>query len=109
MLGIQFIKAQPTTHLMQFRRGRIVRQGDEHTVQAYMPLSQMPTWKSDATGDHIAPRSVLLRVFAVSDGAQSWRVLPGGLARIARALGDNALEQAALSSAIFMSLMMCFT
>jgi uncharacterized circularly permuted ATP-grasp superfamily protein len=27
--------------------GRIVRQGDEHTVQAYLPLSQMPTWKPD--------------------------------------------------------------
>ncbi len=79
--------------------GRIMRQGDEHTVQAYMPLSQMPTWKSDATGDHIAPRSVLLRVFAVSDGAQSWRVLPGGLARIASADHEIASMQRGGSSA----------
>lgn len=27
MLGIRFIKSQPTTHLMQFRRGRVVREG----------------------------------------------------------------------------------
>ncbi|KQP22620.1 circularly permuted type 2 ATP-grasp protein [Pseudorhodoferax sp. Leaf267] len=63
--------------------GRIVRQGDEHTVQTYMPLSQMPTWT--ASPNHparIAPRSVMLRVFAVSDGPRSWRVLPGGLARM---------------------------
>ncbi len=79
--------------------GRIVRQGDEHTVQAHMPLSQMPTWKSDAGGDHIAPRSVMLRVFAVSDGPQSWRVLPGGLARIASANLEIASMQRGGSSA----------
>jgi hypothetical protein len=27
MFGIRFIKSQPTTHLMQFRRGRLARQG----------------------------------------------------------------------------------
>ncbi|CAN5263934.1 circularly permuted type 2 ATP-grasp protein [soil metagenome] len=69
--------------------GRIVRRGDEHTVQSYLPLSQMPTWAQDrgASTGRIAPRAVLLRVFAVSNGAQSWRVLPGGLARLA---GTNA-------------------
>ncbi|MFS2168307.1 circularly permuted type 2 ATP-grasp protein, partial [Variovorax sp. Varisp62] len=53
--------------------GRIVREGDGHTVQGYLPLSQMPTWANDMGPGHIAPRAVLLRVFAVSDGAQSWR------------------------------------
>ncbi|MDM0042196.1 circularly permuted type 2 ATP-grasp protein [Variovorax sp. J22G21] len=67
--------------------GRIVRQGDAHTVQSYLPLSQMPTWAQDFGAGHIAPRAMMLRVFAVSDGAQSWRVLPGGLARLA---GTNA-------------------
>jgi len=47
----------------------------------------MPTWSQDFEAGRIAPRSVMLRVFAVSDGAQSWRVLPGGLARLA---GTNA-------------------
>lgn len=69
--------------------GRILRDGNAHTVQSYLPLSQMPTWQPDAgeqpEAGHIVPRSVLLRVYAVSDGAQSWRVLPGGLARIASA------------------------
>ncbi len=59
--------------------GRIVRQGEDYTVQAYLPLSQTPTWQ----GERIAPRSAMLRVFAVSDGEGSWQVLPGGLARLA--------------------------
>ena len=79
--------------------GRIVRQGDEHTVQSYLPLSQMPTWTQDLGPGHIAPRSVLLRVFAVSDGAKSWRVLPGGLARLAGADAQIASMQRGGSSA----------
>ena len=48
-------------------------------MQAYQPLSQTPTWH----GEKITPRSAMLRVFAVADGAGSWQVLPGGLARLA--------------------------
>ena len=59
--------------------GRIVRQGEDYTVQAYLPVSQNPTWQ----GERISPRSVMLRVFAVPDGQGSWHVLPGGLARLA--------------------------
>ena len=59
--------------------GRIVRQGEHYTVQAYLPLSQTPTWQ----GEKLAPRSAMLRVFAVPDGAGAWQVLPGGLARLA--------------------------
>ena len=80
--------------------GRIVRQGDEHTVQRYMPLSQMPTWT--ASPEHparIAPRSVMLRVFAVSDGPRSWRVLPGGLARMVSQQHSIASMQRGGSSA----------
>jgi uncharacterized circularly permuted ATP-grasp superfamily protein/uncharacterized alpha-E superfamily protein len=65
---------------LQAWAGRIALQGEAHTVQSHMPLSQMPTWSRDG---QITPRAALLRVFAVSDGAQSWRVLPGGLARVA--------------------------
>ncbi|MDE2419177.1 MAG: circularly permuted type 2 ATP-grasp protein [Burkholderiales bacterium] len=86
--------------------GRIVRQSEEHTVQAYLPLSQMPTWQAgtpDQPG-HMVARSVLLRVFAVSDGLQSdgrprWRILPGGLARVAGASADIASMQRGGSSA----------
>jgi uncharacterized circularly permuted ATP-grasp superfamily protein/uncharacterized alpha-E superfamily protein len=68
--------------------GRIALHSDEHTVQAYLPLSQMPTWRTAEGGSGaIAMRSVMLRVFAVADGmtdgAVSWRILPGGLARLA--------------------------
>src|ERR1700755_3128183 len=42
----------------------------------------MPTWTQDLGRGHIAQRSVMLRVFAVVDGPRSWRVLPGGLARL---------------------------
>ncbi|RYF34468.1 MAG: A circularly permuted ATPgrasp family protein [Comamonadaceae bacterium] len=79
--------------------GRIVRQGEAHTVQSYLPLSQMPTWTQDLGPGRIAPRAVLLRVFAVSDGAQSWRVLPGGLARLAGADAQIASMQRGGSSA----------
>jgi uncharacterized circularly permuted ATP-grasp superfamily protein/uncharacterized alpha-E superfamily protein len=87
--------------------GRIVRQSEEHTVQAYVPLSQMPTWQSGTAGvnasptesGRIVPRSVMLRVFAISDGPQSWRVLPGGLARVAGATANIASMQRGGSSA----------
>ncbi|HEY0824524.1 MAG TPA: circularly permuted type 2 ATP-grasp protein [Ramlibacter sp.] len=79
--------------------GRIMREPDEHTVQAYLPLSQMPTWKSGRNGERILPRSLLLRVFVVSDGAQGWRVLPGGLTRIATGDLEIASMQRGGSSA----------
>ncbi|WP_444812780.1 circularly permuted type 2 ATP-grasp protein [Variovorax jilinensis] len=79
--------------------GRIVRQGEAHTVQNYMPLSQMPTWTQDFGRGHIAQRSMLLRVFAISDGPRSWRVLPGGLARLAGRDAQIASMQRGGSSA----------
>ena len=65
--------------------GKITRQPDEHTVQTYIPLAQMPTWLNafninDAS--LIEPHSYMLRVFALSNSVDSWQVLPGGLARI---------------------------
>ena len=80
--------------------GRIALQGDEYTVQAYLPLSQMPTWSAQPNHPaHIAPRSMMLRVFAVSDGPQSWRVLPGGLARMVNGRDSVASMQRGGSSA----------
>ena len=82
--------------------GRIMRQPDEHTLQGYLPLSQMPTWNPPAgrTGPAgIVPRSVMLRVFAVADGPQSWRVLSGGLARMVSATSEIASMQRGGSSA----------
>lgn len=79
--------------------GRIVRQGDEHTVQAYLPMSQMPTWHDGRVQERILPRSVMLRVFAVATDEQRWQVLPGGLARIATANEEIASMQRGGSSA----------
>lgn len=86
--------------------GRIALQSEEHTVQAYVPLSQMPTWQLSAHANRagekngrVVLRSVVLRVFAVSDGPQSWRVLPGGLARLAGAGAQIASMQRGGSSA----------
>lgn len=72
--------------------GRILQRGDEFTLQAQLPLSQLPTWRDGFSlpateGARIAPRSALLRVYALADGAGGWRVLPGGMARLAGA-GD---------------------
>ena len=95
--------------------GRIVGKSDEHTVQAFMPFSQMPTWRQSTPGGgpetgkkaepagegqgDIVLRSAMLRVFAVSDAAQGWRVLPGGLARLVSAGQEITSMQRGGSSA----------
>lgn len=81
--------------------GRIVRQAEEHTVQGYTPLSQMPTWQASTAGEpgRLRSRSAMLRVFVVSDGTQGWRVLPGGLARVASAGQEITSMQRGGSSA----------
>lgn len=60
----------------------IAAQGDDFTVQQYLPPSRMPCWTQNDTRPegHMALRSLVLRLFALSDG-DSWRVLPGGIAR----------------------------
>ena len=41
MLGIQFIKAQPTVHLLQFRGGKIVREGAGQSFYYYAPTTTL--------------------------------------------------------------------
>lgn len=41
MFGIRFVKAQPTMHLMQFRGGRIVREGAGQSFCYYAPTSTL--------------------------------------------------------------------
>ncbi len=79
---------------------RMNQHGEKHTVQAYLPLSQMPTWQvTDRGVGAMIMQSVVLRVFAVADGVQSWRVLPGGLARVAGINSEIATMQRGGSSA----------
>jgi uncharacterized alpha-E superfamily protein len=49
-----------------------------HTLQARVRPSETPVWREGV----LEPRAAVLRVFAVSDGAGAWRVLPGGLTRV---------------------------
>jgi uncharacterized circularly permuted ATP-grasp superfamily protein/uncharacterized alpha-E superfamily protein len=49
-----------------------------YTLQARVRPGETPVWREGA----IEPRATVLRVFALSDGAGGWRVLPGGLARV---------------------------
>ena len=85
--------------------GRIALHSDDHAIQAYLPLSQMPTWRTDdakpgeSAAGSLRLRSAILRVFAVSDGPHSWRVLPGGLARVSGSSADIASMQRGGSSA----------
>ncbi|KDB09151.1 protein of unknown function DUF407 [Burkholderia sp. lig30] len=68
-------------------RARIAAQPAHYTLQADLPLSQAPTWPGraqpgSADTARLVPKPLLLRVFALADGANRWRVLPGGLSRV---------------------------
>ena len=41
MLGLRFIKVQPTTYLLQYRRGKIVREGTGHSFFYYSPTTSL--------------------------------------------------------------------
>ena len=60
-------------------RERIESDPDAHTVQAYLPLPQAPTWREGA----LVPRAAMVRVFTIRDGDR-WHVMPGGLTRVAQ-------------------------
>ncbi len=75
--------------------GRIMRDGEAHTVQAFLPLSHTPTWQADdasPTGS-VSSRPVILRVFALADTQGGWQVLPGGLARLGTREGIASMQR----------------
>ena len=53
------------------------------TLQAPMRVAETPVWRDG----RVLARSAVLRVFALADGRGGWRVLPGGMTRVA-AEGD---------------------
>ena len=70
--------------------GRIALHPEDFSAQAFLPLAHNPSWQGirAATGTSpvtspIASRAAMVRVFALSNGPGQWRVMPGGLARIA--------------------------
>ena len=86
-----------TTPQRQEWASRIQTDPDRYTLQFHTAASQMPTWTSGSRG--LASRPVILRVFAMRDGPNSWRILPGGLARLVGANAQVASMQRGGSSA----------
>ena len=84
---------------------RIRQRPEEYTLQASMPVSHLPTWQPGGPeGGQMQSRASLLRVFVVADGQDAqgqprWRVLPGGMARVAGAQVDISSMQRGGSSA----------
>ncbi len=60
-------------------RSRIDADPASHTLQARIKPSKQPVWH----GGTLEPRVAVLRVYALTDGEGGWRVLPGGLTRVA--------------------------
>jgi len=51
----------------------------DYTLQARLRPSEIPVWNEGA----LEPRAALVRVYAMTDGRGGWRVMPGGLTRVA--------------------------
>jgi len=58
---------------------RIRARPDDHTLQEYLPMSEVAVWRAGS----LQPRQAMLRVFAIAAGDGQWHALPGGLTRIA--------------------------
>jgi uncharacterized circularly permuted ATP-grasp superfamily protein/uncharacterized alpha-E superfamily protein len=69
--------------------GRIQRRPHTFVAQERFPLSQVPAWRT-AGPLRLAARAVSLRVYAIAT-PQGYRVLPGGLARIAGDTSDDVV------------------
>jgi uncharacterized alpha-E superfamily protein len=52
---------------------------DAYVVEEFLPLSHAPVWH----GEHLESRALMLRVFLLTDGRGDYRLMPGGLSRIA--------------------------
>jgi uncharacterized alpha-E superfamily protein len=60
-------------------RERLRADPERYVLQSYVPLSQAPVWHDGA----LERRALMLRVFLVADGRGDYRVMPGGLSRVA--------------------------
>jgi uncharacterized circularly permuted ATP-grasp superfamily protein len=69
---------QATDEELATARKAVLDNPREWIAQEVVPLSTAPT----SVGDHLAPRHLDLRPFAVNDGEKIW-VVPGGLTRVA--------------------------
>jgi uncharacterized circularly permuted ATP-grasp superfamily protein/uncharacterized alpha-E superfamily protein len=60
---------------------RLGTTADEYVVEEFLPLSHAPVWHDG----RLESRALMLRVFLLADGHGDYRVMPGGLSRIAGA------------------------
>ena len=82
--------------------GRILREPDGHTVQAWLPLSHLPIWDDQASGEQaLQTRPVILRVFAIADAQGQCQVLPGGLARLGTPEGIASMQRGGSSADVW--------
>jgi uncharacterized circularly permuted ATP-grasp superfamily protein/uncharacterized alpha-E superfamily protein len=58
---------------------RMAATPEAFVVQEFVPLSHAPVWR----GGRLESRALMLRVFLLADGRGDYRVMPGGLSRIA--------------------------
>ena len=63
-------------------RRACARAPERYVVEEFLPLSHAPVWHDG----RLESRALMLRVFLVADGRGDYRVMPGGLSRIA---GDD--------------------
>ena len=61
---------------------RLGSTADSYVVEEFLPLSHAPVWQDG----HLESRALMMRVFLLADGRGDYRVMPGGLSRIA---GEN--------------------
>ncbi|MCL2395755.1 MAG: circularly permuted type 2 ATP-grasp protein [Acidimicrobiaceae bacterium] len=81
------IGSQATDAELAAARSRLEADPRDWIAQELVPLSTAPT-KAD---DHLAPRHLDLRPFAVNDGNKIW-VVPGGLTRVALPAGGMVVN-----------------
>jgi uncharacterized circularly permuted ATP-grasp superfamily protein len=72
-----------------------------YTLQHMLPLAHMPTWHDAVQGGQLLFKPYMLRVFALADGTGSWRVLPGGLARLGTHEGIASMQQGGSSADVW--------
>jgi uncharacterized alpha-E superfamily protein len=74
---------------------RVEADPDAFTAQAFLPFSQLPSWQQGM----LVPRTAMLRVFAIADGAGNWHMMPGGLTRLGAGEQQRVSMQTGGSSA----------
>jgi hypothetical protein len=75
MLGIRYIKAQPTTYLMAYRGGRIIRQGAGLSLFYYAPVTSLVAVPVGSHGEDFIFELITADFQAVSvQGQATWRV-----------------------------------